>query len=51
MTSRNQRPGAPDEVTAEQAKFLERESAELERQAEKLADEIKELSGTESSVG
>ncbi len=30
-------------------KLLEQESAELQQQAEKLADEIKELSGAETS--
>jgi len=40
-----------DELAAERVKLLEQESAELEREAEKLAEEIKELSGTESSVG
>jgi DNA polymerase-3 subunit epsilon len=40
-----QRPGALDELAAERTKLLEQESAELQQQAEKLADEIKELSG------
>jgi hypothetical protein len=38
-----------DELAAERTKMLEQESAELQQQAEKLADEIKELSGMESS--
>jgi hypothetical protein len=38
-----------DELAAERTKMLEQESAELQQQAEKLADEIKALSGTESS--
>ena len=38
-----------DELAAEQTKLLEQESVELETQAEKLADEIKELSGEELS--
>jgi predicted nuclease with TOPRIM domain len=37
-----------DELAAEREKLLERESAELEGQASRLADEIKELSGEES---
>ena len=40
-----QRPGVLDELAAERTKLLEQESAELQQQAEKLADEIKELSG------
>jgi DNA polymerase-3 subunit epsilon len=44
-----QRPGVLDELAAERTKMLEQESAELQQQAEKLADEIKELSGMESS--
>jgi uncharacterized protein YlxW (UPF0749 family) len=38
-----------DEVAAEQSKLLEKESAELQQQAESLANEIKELSGEEPS--
>jgi uncharacterized protein YlxW (UPF0749 family) len=38
-----------DELAAERTKLLEQESAELQRQAEKLADEIKELSGEAAS--
>jgi hypothetical protein len=34
-----------DELASERARLLDRESAELEQQAEKLADEIKELNG------
>jgi len=40
-----QRPGVLDELAAERTKLLEQESAELQQQGEKLADEIKELSG------
>ena len=40
-----QRPGVLDELAAERTRLLERESAELQKQAEKLADEIKELKG------
>jgi hypothetical protein len=36
-------------LAAERVKLLEQESAELQEQAEKLADEIKELSGEKSS--
>ena len=43
-----QRPGVLDELAAERTKLLEQESAELQQQAEKLADEIKELSGEEA---
>jgi hypothetical protein len=45
-----QRPGVLDEVASEQARSLEMQSAELEKQAESLANEIKELSGQESST-
>jgi hypothetical protein len=34
-----------DELASERARLLDRESAELEQQADKLADEIKELNG------
>ena len=40
-----QKPGVLDELAAERAALLEKESAELERQASRLAEEIKELSG------
>ena len=39
------KPGVLDELAAERTILLEQESAELQQQAEKLADEIKELSG------
>ena len=39
------KPGVLDELAAERTKLLENESAELEKQADKLAEEIKELSG------
>jgi DNA polymerase III epsilon subunit-like protein len=45
-----QKPGVLDELAAERKKLLESESAELETQASRLADEIKELSGQESSA-
>ncbi len=44
-----QKPGVLDELAAEREKLLENESAELETQASRLADEIKELSGEQSS--
>jgi predicted nuclease with TOPRIM domain len=40
-----QKPGVLDELAAERAKQLEVENAELEMQAERLAKEIKKLSG------
>jgi hypothetical protein len=40
-----QKPGILDELAAERAKQLEVENAELEKQAERLAKEIKRLSG------
>ena len=40
-----QRPGVLDELAAERKKLLEKESAELEAEAGRLSDEIKELSG------
>ena len=39
------KPGVLDELAAERAKQLAKESAELEQQAARLAEEIKELSG------
>ena len=39
------KPGVLDELAAERKKLLEKESEELEKQANKLAEEIKELSG------
>jgi DNA polymerase-3 subunit epsilon len=44
-----QRPGVLDELAAERVKLLEKESAELQQEAEKLANEIKELSGDDPS--
>ncbi len=44
-----QRPGVLDELAAERVKLLEQESEELQEQVEKLADEIKELSGEKPS--
>jgi hypothetical protein len=43
-----QKPGVLDELASERIKLLEKESAELQQQAEKFADEIKELSGERS---
>ena len=40
-----QKPGVLDGLAAEREKLLEKESAELDAQASRLADEIKELSG------
>ena len=42
-----QRPSVLDELVAERTKLLELESAKLQQETEKLADEIKELRGTE----
>jgi hypothetical protein len=44
-----QKPGVLDELAAERKKLLERESVELEKQAERLAEEIRELGGGEPS--
>jgi len=44
-----QKPGVLDELAAERKRLLENESAQLEAQASRLADEIKELSGEKSS--
>jgi len=43
------KPGVLDELAVERKKLLEKESEELEAQASRLADEIKELSGGEGS--
>jgi hypothetical protein len=43
------KPGVLDELAAERRKLLEKESAELQQQADKLAEEIKELGGGEES--
>src|SRR5258708_29137794 len=40
-----QKPGVLDELAAERKKLLEKESAGLEAEASRLADEINELSG------
>ncbi len=40
-----QKPGVLDELAAERKKLLEKESAELEAQANRLSGEIEELSG------
>jgi len=40
-----QKPGVLNELAAERAKLLEKESAELEAHASRLAEEIKELNG------
>lgn len=42
------KPGLLDELAAERKQLLEKESAELQQQADKLAEEIRELSGEES---
>ena len=42
-----QKPGLLAELAAERKKLLEKESEELQQQADKLAEEIKELSGQE----
>ena len=39
------KPGVLDQLAAERAKQLEKESTELEQQAARLSAEIKELSG------
>jgi hypothetical protein len=39
------KPGVLDELAAERKKLLEKESAELDKQASRLADEIRELGG------
>ena len=43
LSERN--PGVLDELAAERKKLLEKESAELQQQGDKLAEEIEELSG------
>jgi DNA polymerase-3 subunit epsilon len=43
------KPGMLDELVTERAKMLERETTELETEAEKLAQEIAELTGEEPS--
>ena len=43
-----QKPDMLDELAAERKTLLEKESAELEKQASQLAEEIKELSGQAS---
>jgi hypothetical protein len=43
------KPGLLDELAAERKKLLEKESAELQQEADKLAEEIKELGGEASS--
>ena len=44
-----QKSGVLDELAAERTKLLESESSELEKQADRLAEEIKELSGEGTS--
>ena len=44
-----QKPGVLDELAAQRQKLLENESAELEAQASRLAEEIKELNGEDLS--
>jgi len=43
------KPGVLDELAKERKKLLAKESAELEQQAEKLAEEIKEMDGETGS--
>ena len=43
------KPGLLDELATERKKLLEKESAELQQQADKLAEEIRELSSETSS--
>ena len=43
------KPGVLDELAAERKKLLAQESVELEKEAKRLAGEIKELSGDEAS--
>lgn len=44
-----QKPGILDEIAAEKAKLLEKESTELEDQANRFAEEIEELGGEKPS--
>jgi len=44
-----QKSGVLDELAAERTKLLESESSELEKQADRLAQEIKELNGDAAS--
>jgi hypothetical protein len=47
-----QKPGVLDELAAERATQLQKESAELEMRAERLAQEIEELAGeTPARIG
>lgn len=43
------KPGVLDELAAERKQLLEQESAELQQQADKLAEEIREFSGQAST--
>ena len=45
-----QKPGVLEELAAERAALLEKESAELEGRARRLAEEIKELGGAEGAI-
>ena len=45
-----QKPGVLEELAAERAALLAQESAELEGQAKRLAEEIRELSGTDGAL-
>ena len=47
-TKDEQKPGVLEELAAERAALLEKESAELEGQASRLAEDIKELGGAEA---
>jgi uncharacterized protein YlxW (UPF0749 family) len=44
-----QKAGVLDDLASERAKLLDQESADLEKQAERLAAEIKELNGEAAS--
>ena len=45
------KPGMLDELVTERTKMLEKETTELEIQADKLAQEIAELTGGTSRIG
>ena len=47
LPDQRKEPGVLDELPTERKNLLERESAELEKQASQLAEEIKELTGDE----
>ena len=45
-----QKTGVLEELAAERAALLAKESAELEGQAKRLAEEIRELDGAEGAI-